>query len=92
MVEMNLDHIYKKYEGNDKYSVTDMNLDIKDGEFIFFIGPSGCGKSTTLRMIAGLEDITKGDFKMNGQVMNDVEPKNRLWQYGLWIEDSENLQ
>ncbi|WP_143444624.1 ABC transporter ATP-binding protein, partial [Lactiplantibacillus plantarum] len=77
MVEMNLDHIYKKYEGNDKYSVTDMNLDIKDGEFIFFIGPSGCGKSTTLRMIAGLEDITKGDFKMNGQVMNDVEPKNR---------------
>ena len=77
MVEMNLEHIYKKYEGNEKYSVTDMNLDIKDGEFIFFIGPSGCGKSTTLRMIAGLEDISEGEFKMNGQVMNDVEPKDR---------------
>jgi len=77
MVEMNLEHIYKKYEGNEKYSVTDMNLDIKDGEFVFFIGPSGCGKSTTLRMIAGLEDISKGDLKMNGQIMNDVEPKNR---------------
>ena len=54
MVKVDLDHVYKKYDGNDKYSVTDFNLHIKDDEFIVFVGPSGCGKSTTLRMIAGL--------------------------------------
>jgi len=64
MVKINLEHIYKRYQGNTDYSVSDFNLDIKDGEFIVFVGPSGCGKSTTLRMIAGLEDITDGDFKM----------------------------
>ncbi|WP_334328619.1 ABC transporter ATP-binding protein [Companilactobacillus sp. HBUAS59699] len=77
MVEINLDHIYKRYQGNTDYSVSDFNLDIKDGEFIVFVGPSGCGKSTTLRMIAGLEDITDGDFKMDGKVMNKVAPKDR---------------
>ena len=77
MVKINLDHIYKRYQGNTDYSVSDFNLDIKDGEFIVFVGPSGCGKSTTLRMIAGLEDITKGDFKMDGKVMNKVQPKDR---------------
>ncbi|WP_125566930.1 ABC transporter ATP-binding protein [Companilactobacillus insicii] len=77
MVEINLDHIYKRYQGNTDYSVSDFNLDIKDGEFIVFVGPSGCGKSTTLRMIAGLEDITEGDFKMEGKVMNKVAPKDR---------------
>ncbi|QEA52931.1 ABC transporter ATP-binding protein [Loigolactobacillus coryniformis] len=77
MVEVNLEHIYKKYAGNDNYSVSDFNLQAKDGEFIFFVGPSGCGKSTILRMIAGLEEITKGDFKMNDKVMNDVAPKDR---------------
>ncbi|MCT3614256.1 ATP-binding cassette domain-containing protein, partial [Lactobacillus acidophilus] len=56
MVRVDLDHVYKKYDGNDKNSVTDFNLHIKDEEFIVFVGPSGCGKSTTLRMIAGLED------------------------------------
>lgn len=66
MVEMNFDYIYKKYEGNDKYLVIDMNFDIKDGEFIFFIGLFGCGKLMILWMIVGLEDIIKGDFKMNG--------------------------
>ena len=59
MVELNLKNIYKKYPNSEHYSVEDFNLDIKDKEFIVFVGPSGCGKSTTLRMIAGLEDITK---------------------------------
>ncbi|RVU70749.1 MULTISPECIES: ABC transporter ATP-binding protein [Lactobacillus] len=77
MVKVDLDHVYKKYKGNDKYSVTDFNLHIDDKEFIVFVGPSGCGKSTTLRMIAGLEDITKGTLKIGGKVMNDVAPKNR---------------
>jgi len=77
MVKISLDHIYKRYQGNTDYSVSDFNLDIKDGEFIVFVGPSGCGKSTTLRMIAGLEDITKGDFKMDDKVMNTVQPKDR---------------
>ncbi|WP_125763179.1 ABC transporter ATP-binding protein [Companilactobacillus hulinensis] len=74
---INLEHISKRYPGNKDYSVTDFNLDIKDGEFIVFVGPSGCGKSTTLRMIAGLEDITEGDFKIDGKVMNDVAPRDR---------------
>ncbi|GEP18961.1 ABC transporter ATP-binding protein [Pediococcus argentinicus] len=77
MVEINLDHIYKKYPEAKDYSVSDFDLQIKDGEFIVFVGPSGCGKSTTLRMIAGLEEITKGDFKMEGNVMNKVSPKDR---------------
>ena len=77
MVEMQLKHIYKKYEGNEFYSVDDFNLDIKDREFIVFVGPSGCGKSTTLRMIAGLEDITEGELLISDKVMNDVAPKDR---------------
>lgn len=55
----------------------DFNLDVKDKEFIVFVGPSGCGKSTTLRMIAGLEDITEGEFTIDGKLMNDVAPKDR---------------
>ena len=77
MVKVDLDHVYKKYDGNDNYSVSDFNLHIDDQEFIVFVGPSGCGKSTTLRMIAGLEDITKGTLKIGGKVMNDVAPKDR---------------
>lgn len=77
MVKINLDNIYKQYPGNDTYSVSDFNLEIGDREFIVFVGPSGCGKSTTLRMIAGLEDITKGELVIDGEVMNDVEPKDR---------------
>jgi ABC-type sugar transport systems, ATPase components len=77
MVELNLEHIYKKYDNADDYSVTDFNLDIKDREFIVFVGPSGCGKSTTLRMIAGLEDITKGELKIDGSIVNDEAPKDR---------------
>lgn len=77
MVELNLKNIYKKYPNSDHYSVEDFNLDIKDKEFIVFVGPSGCGKSTTLRMIAGLEDITEGTASIDGTVVNDVAPKDR---------------
>ncbi|MBA5728245.1 sn-glycerol-3-phosphate ABC transporter ATP-binding protein UgpC [Aerococcaceae bacterium INB8] len=77
MVKLNLNNIYKQYPGNDTYSVSDFNLEIDDKEFIVFVGPSGCGKSTTLRMIAGLEDITKGELVIDDEVMNDVEPKDR---------------
>ena len=77
MVEMQLNHIHKKYDNAENYSVTDFNLHIKDREFIVFVGPSGCGKSTTLRMIAGLEDISEGELKIGDVVMNDVAPKDR---------------
>ncbi|MGC6768128.1 ABC transporter ATP-binding protein [Enterococcus sp. LJL128] len=77
MVEIALKHVHKKYDNAEKYSVTDFNLDIADREFIVFVGPSGCGKSTTLRMIAGLEDITEGDLVIGDKVMNDVAPKDR---------------
>ncbi|BDZ32328.1 sn-glycerol-3-phosphate ABC transporter ATP-binding protein UgpC [Lactiplantibacillus sp. WILCCON 0030] len=77
MVEINLDHIYKRYPNADKNSVNDFDLHVKDKEFIVFVGPSGCGKSTTLRMIAGLEDITKGTLEIGGKVMNDIPPRDR---------------
>lgn len=66
----------KKRTG-DFLAVKDFNMEIKDGEFIVFVGPSGCGKSTTLRMIAGLEDITAGDLYIGDRLVNDVEPKDR---------------
>jgi len=77
MVEMSLKDIGKKYDNAEHFAVTDFNLNIKDQEFIVFVGPSGCGKSTTLRMIAGLEDITEGELKIGDKVMNDVAPKDR---------------
>ncbi|KAF1300562.1 ABC transporter ATP-binding protein [Enterococcus sp. JM9B] len=77
MVQMALNHVYKKYDNAENYSVTDFNLNIQDREFIVFVGPSGCGKSTTLRMIAGLEDITEGELSIGEIVMNDVAPKDR---------------
>jgi multiple sugar transport system ATP-binding protein len=77
MVQMALNHVYKKYDNAENYSVTDFNLAIQDREFIVFVGPSGCGKSTTLRMIAGLEDITEGELVIGDKVMNDVAPKDR---------------
>ena len=58
-------------------AVQDFNLEISDREFIVLVGPSGCGKSTTLRMVAGLEDISGGDLLIDGKRMNDVEPKDR---------------
>lgn len=79
MAELQLKHIYKHYDNAEPgvYNVTDFNLDIADREFIVFVGPSGCGKSTTLRMIAGLEDISKGEFLIDGRVVNDEAPKDR---------------
>jgi multiple sugar transport system ATP-binding protein len=76
MAELKLDHIYKVYD-NKVTAVEDFNLHIQDKEFIVFVGPSGCGKSTTLRMIAGLEEISKGDFYIDGKRVNDVPPKDR---------------
>ena len=76
MASLSLQHIGKVYP-NGYVGVKDFNLEVADKEFIIFVGPSGCGKSTTLRMIAGLEDITSGTFKIDGKVMNDVEPKDR---------------
>ncbi len=76
MAELRLEHVYKIYDNN-VTAVKDFNLHIKDKEFIVFVGPSGCGKSTTLRMIAGLEEISKGDFYIDGKRMNDVAPKDR---------------
>ncbi|MFD1017729.1 ABC transporter ATP-binding protein [Thalassobacillus hwangdonensis] len=76
MAELKLQHIDKVYDKNVK-AVDDFNLHIQDKEFIVFVGPSGCGKSTTLRMIAGLEEITGGDFSIDGKRMNDVAPKDR---------------
>ena len=77
MVKIDLNHIYKKYPNATDYSVSDFDLHIDDQEFIVFVGPSGCGKSTTLRMIAGLEDISKGTLAIDGKVMNDVGPRDR---------------
>jgi multiple sugar transport system ATP-binding protein len=76
MAELRLEHIYKIYDNN-VIAVKDFNLHIKDKEFIVFVGPSGCGKSTTLRMIAGLEEISEGDLYIDGKRMNDVAPKDR---------------
>ena len=76
MASLSLEGIQKIYP-NGFHAVKDFNLDIEDKEFIIFVGPSGCGKSTTLRMIAGLEDISGGTLKIDGKVMNDVEPKDR---------------
>ena len=76
MASLSLQHINKTYP-NGFEAVKDFNLEIEDKEFIIFVGPSGCGKSTTLRMIAGLEDITSGELKIGDRVVNDVEPKDR---------------
>lgn len=76
MATLSLKNINKIYP-NGTQAVFDFNLDIEDKEFICFVGPSGCGKSTTLRMIAGLEEITEGELYINGKLMNNVNPKDR---------------
>ena len=76
MASLSLRHIYKKYPGG-VTAVSDFCLEIKDTEFIIFVGPSGCGKSTTLRMIAGLEEITEGELFIGDKLVNDIAPKDR---------------
>lgn len=76
MAHLDLIDVCKVYKGNVK-AVKDFNLEIKDGEFLVFVGPSGCGKSTTLRMIAGLEDITSGKILIDNKLINHLEPKDR---------------
>src|SRR6201986_514644 len=76
MSEIALEGVTKVFD--DGYeAVKDMNLDIGDGEFMILVGPSGCGKSTALRMIAGLEDISSGELKIDGEEVNDRSPKDR---------------
>src|SRR5438105_3763389 len=75
MADVLLRKVVKRYE--DVEAVRGIDLDIADHEFVVLVGPSGCGKSTTLRMIAGLEDITGGDIMIGGDVVNDVPPKDR---------------
>ncbi|MDR2551780.1 MAG: sn-glycerol-3-phosphate ABC transporter ATP-binding protein UgpC [Treponema sp.] len=76
MAKVELKGIGKTYEGDVK-AVEDANITVEDKEFVVFVGPSGCGKSTTLRMVAGLEDITEGELLIDGERMNDVPPKDR---------------
>jgi len=76
MATIELDHLTKRYADGTE-AVKQANLDIADGEFIILVGPSGCGKSTCLRMIAGLEDISDGELRIDGEVVNDKAPKDR---------------
>jgi multiple sugar transport system ATP-binding protein len=76
MATLSLRNVDKIYDNNVQ-AVFGFTLDIQDKEFIVFVGPSGCGKSTTLRMIAGLEDISAGELYIDDQLMNDVAPKDR---------------
>ena len=75
MAGLTLRNVSKRYDDNDV--MRDINLDIQDGEFVVFVGPSGCGKSTLMRMIAGLEEISGGDLKIDGMRVNDVPPAKR---------------
>ena len=76
MASLSLKNVCKVYP-NGFVAVKDFNLDIEDKEFIIFVGPSGCGKTTTLRMIAGLEDISSGELWIGDRLVNDIEPKDR---------------
>ena len=76
MASLSLKNVCKVYP-NGFEAVKNFNLEIADKEFIIFVGPSGCGKSTTLRMVAGLEDISSGELRIGDRVVNDVEPKDR---------------
>jgi multiple sugar transport system ATP-binding protein len=77
MAQVSIRTLKKTYEGTDALAVKGINLEIQDGEFVVLVGPSGCGKSTTLRMIAGLEDISGGEIDIGGRVVNDVPPRDR---------------
>src|SRR5271168_4294211 len=75
MATVSLNNVFKRY--GSVTAVTDLNLDIRDGEFMVLVGPSGCGKSTLLRMLAGLEEISGGTIAIDGKVVNNVESKDR---------------
>lgn len=75
MAQVSLEHLYKCYDQTEV--IRDLSLEIADREFVVLVGPSGCGKSTVLRMIAGLETLTRGDIRIDGKVVNDVPPKDR---------------
>lgn len=77
MAGVTLKNVYKRYPGSTEASVTDFNIEIQDKEFIVLVGPSGCGKSTTLRMVAGLEEISEGELYIGDRLVNDVAPKDR---------------
>jgi len=77
MAEVVFDHVTRIYPGNDEPSVSDLSLDIKDGEFLVLVGPSGCGKSTTLRMLAGLEEVNKGRIMIGDRDVTTMQPKDR---------------
>ena len=77
MASVALKNVYKYYGKNQEPAVSDFNLNINDKEFVVFVGPSGCGKSTTLRMVAGLEEVTKGEVYIDDKLVNDVAPKDR---------------
>ena len=77
MAEVVFDHVTRIYPGNDEPSVSDLSLDIRDGEFLVLVGPSGCGKSTTLRMLAGLEEVNKGRIMIGDKDVTTMQPKDR---------------
>src|ERR1051326_2328608 len=75
MAKVLIKDLNKKYD--DVHAVKNVNLEIRDREFVVLVGPSGCGKTTTLRMVAGLEDITSGEISIDGRVVNDLAPMDR---------------
>src|SRR4051795_1381633 len=76
MAQIELVHLSKMY-GGDVMAVRDLNLEVAEGEFVVLVGPSGCGKTTALRMIAGLEEISSGEIRIGGKVVNDLAPRDR---------------
>src|SRR5436309_10487745 len=76
MAAITVDHVVKRY-GDGYPAVNDVSLEVADGEFVILVGPPGCGKSTLLRMIVGLEDVTAGEVRIGGRVVNDVAPRDR---------------
>ena len=76
MAQVSFESVGKVYPDGTR-ALGDFSLDVGDGEFVVFVGPSGCGKTTALRMVAGLEEITEGDIRIAGRVVNDLEPRQR---------------
>src|SRR5438093_13680938 len=97
MAAIELDHVTKRFPDG-TVAVNEIELTVADGEFMIFVGPSGCGKTTALRMVAGLEEITSGEIRIGGRVVNDLEPPDRdiamvFQNYALYPHKSvyENL-